>query len=187
MARAGRSPMARGNSQVVPSAMDALAATRAFGVFQHSSGAPYSDGAQTIAIAHKDASSVGSPSAPIRTPPSLALSLLNQSARRDFVGGSRLSAETHWPSDSPKISSWIDRSFYGQTVTARERWATGFTEVSITIDFNPSRTGHDPPRKLCVRSALDSASGHPPELGNFLRRRGRRPIIFAGAARSITR
>jgi len=48
---------------------------------------PSSNRAQSIEIAHKDASLVGSRSAPIGTLPSLAFSLLHQSARRDFVGG----------------------------------------------------------------------------------------------------
>ena len=56
-------------------------------VLQHPSGTPPSSRAQIIEIAHKDASLVGSRSASIGTPPSLAFSLLHQSARRDFVGG----------------------------------------------------------------------------------------------------
>jgi hypothetical protein len=56
--------------------------------------APLLGRAQTIEIAHKDASWVGSRSVPIGTPPSLAFSLLHQSARRGFAG-SLLGAETH--------------------------------------------------------------------------------------------
>ena len=48
---------------------------------------PSSNRARTIEIAYKDASLVGSRSAPIGTPPSLAFSTLHQSARRDFVRG----------------------------------------------------------------------------------------------------
>ncbi len=44
------------------------------------------NGAQSIEIAHKDASLVGSRSVPTGTPPSFAFSPLHQSARRDFVG-----------------------------------------------------------------------------------------------------
>ena len=64
-------------------------------VFQHPSGTPPRIEAQSVEIAHKDASPVGSRSVPIGTPPPLSFSLLHQCARRRFRMGSCLGAETH--------------------------------------------------------------------------------------------